>query len=396
MTRAKFDEIINRRGTECYKWDKLNELYGKDDVIAMWVADMDIPVAEPILNAVKKRMEHEVFGYSFLDNSYYEAVIGWMKRRHDWEIEKEWINYTPGVVPALNFLVRALSNPGDEVIVQTPVYNPFMDSIRNNGRRVVENSLIFKDDTYVMDYEDLESKISDRTRLLILCNPHNPVGRVWSKEELKQLGDICLKHNIIVISDEIHSDIIYKGYKHNVFANICDEFKQNCVICTAPSKSFNIAGFKVSNIIIPNENIRKKFKIEIENNHIENPAVFTSAVLKASYNECESWFDELMEYLEENKNYAIDYFKENIPHIRIVKPEGTYLLWVDCSDLKLNNKELKEFFTKKCGVALGEGCKYGDGGNSFQRINIGCSKEVLEEGLKRIETGVKELVSNMN
>lgn len=386
-----FDKVIERFNTKCAKWDKVEELYGEKDVLPMWVADMDFEIPKPALDAIKRRAEHGIFGYGILTDSYYEAVINWMEKRHNWSIKKEWIKFTPGVVPGLNYIVKAFTRPGDEIIVQTPVYYPFYKVIKNNGANIVKNPLIYKNNGYTMDFDDLENKITARTRMLILCNPHNPVGRVWTKEELTRLGEICLKHNVLVVSDEIHFDLIYKDYEHTMFGSISEKFAQNSIICTAPSKTFNIAGLQTSNIIIPNDKLRNLFSIELENNAVHGPNVFGSAALEVVYNEGEEWLCQLLQYLEGNLNFLIEYFKEKIPKLKVIKPEGTYLVWFDCSELNMTADELRDFFVKKCKIGLDDGIMFGEEGAQFQRINIACPRSVLEDGLKRIEKAVNGL-----
>ncbi|MBC2581042.1 MalY/PatB family protein [Clostridium sp. DJ247] len=386
-----FDKIIHRKNTNCVKWDAVERIYGDKDVIPMWIADMDFQVAEPIARAVEKRAQHAIYGYSLKDKEYNEAVVNWMKKRHNWDIKTQWITFTPGVVPALNFIVRGFTSPGDEVIIQTPVYHPFYDAIKNNGAQIVKNPLKYEDGKYYMDFEDLKNKITDRTKLLILSNPHNPVGRVWTKEELTHLGEICLRNNILVISDEIHFDLVYKGFKHTVFASISEEFAQNSIICTAPSKTFNIAGLQVSNIIIPNTKLRKAFRTEIENSGIDEPNAFATDALKAAYNEGEEWLEQLMEYLEGNIDYLLQFFQEKIPKLKVIKPEGTYLVWIDCSELNMNRDELKEFFVKKVKLGFSNGIMFGEEGAQFQRINVACPRSVLKDALERIEREVNKL-----
>ncbi|CCQ93851.1 Cystathionine beta-lyase PatB [[Clostridium] ultunense Esp] len=386
-----FDRVIDRQNTNSVKWDKLEELYGKEDLLPLWVADMDFPVPTAISEALKTRMKHGVYGYNFTSSEYYESVISWMNRRHSWHVKKEWIIFTPGVVPALSYAVRAFTKPGDKVILQSPVYHPFYNSIGDNGRHVVTNPLIYRDGKYYMDYEDLERKIDSRTRLLFLCSPHNPVGRVWTKEELARLGQICLKNDILIISDEIHFDIIFKGYNHTVLANVSQELKENSIICTAPSKTFNIAGLQISNIIIPNKKIRERFSLELEKDHITRPNIFGAEALIAAYNESEDWLDELLEYLEENKNYFINFVENNIPQLKVIEPEGTYLVWVDCSGLNMNSEELKDFFINKCRLALNHGEMFGEEGKLFQRFNIGCPRSILEKALMRLKKGIESL-----
>jgi cystathionine beta-lyase len=387
-----FDKIINRYGTNSMKWDGLKETFEQDNLLPLWVADMDFEVSPAISKGLEKRVKHPIYGYMHWSDEYYKSVIGWMKRRHGWEIHKDWIVFTPGVVPAVSYAIKALTDIGDSVIIQTPVYHPFKTTIENNGRNVVTNPLIYKDGTYYMDLEDLERKIDSKTKVLILCSPHNPVGRVWTKKELNELGQICLKNNIIIISDEIHFDLIYKGNTHTVMADISPEIRDNCIVCTSPSKTFNIAGLQISNIIIPNEELREKYSMELEKDHIGRANVFGQEALIAAYNESEDWLDSLMEYLEENKNFFIDFIETRIPQLKTIRPEGTYLLWIDCSGLNMSSDELNEFFLNKCKLALNSGEMFGEEGKLFQRFNIACSRAVLEEAFMRIEKAVKEII----
>lgn len=389
--RYDFDKIVNRFNTESVKWNLANEKYGNKDVIPMWVADMDFEVAKPISEAIRKRASHDIYGYTLKGESYYEAVINWMDKHHNWQIKKDWINYTPGIVPALNYLIRTYANSGDEIIIQTPAYHPFYSSVKNNGCIIVENPLLYENGNYKMDFNDLKKKITKRTKIFMLCNPHNPVGRVWSKDELIKLGQICIENNILVISDEIHFDLIYNGIQHTVFASISEEFAQNSVICTAPSKTFNIAGLQVSNIIIPNDKLRNLYSITLENNAIQGINSFASVALEAAYNEGEEWLQQLLQYLEENLNFLMKYFEERIPKIKVIKPEGTYLVWIDCSELNMSPNELEEFFARKVKVRFNDGILFGLEGAKFQRINIACSRSVLNDALERIEREVNNL-----
>ncbi|WP_333638099.1 MalY/PatB family protein [Tissierella praeacuta] len=388
-----FDSITNRYKTNSLKWDGLKEKYGREDLIPLWVADMDFEVSPAIVKSLQERIKHPIYGYMHCSDEYYESIIRWMKRRQSWEVEKEWIVFTPGVVSGLSYAVRAFTKPGDNIIVQSPVYHPFYSTIENNKRNVVTNPLIYKNGTYYMDYEDLERKIDSKAKLLFLCSPHNPIGRVWTKEELSKLGEICLKNNIIIISDEIHFDLVYKEHTHTVMANISPEIRDNCVICTSPSKTFNIAGLQISNIIIPNNELRKKYAEELEKDHIVRPNVFGQGALIAAYDESEEWLDSLMMYLKENKNFFIDFIEIRIPKLKVVKPEGTYLLWVDCSGLNMNSEELKEFFLNKCRLALNHGEIFGEEGKLFQRFNMACPRTVLEEALLRIEEAINDKIS---
>lgn len=383
-----FDDLIDRRNTNCMKWDRLEELFGGTSLLPLWVADMDFSAPPAVLKAIKERTNHPIFGYNYSSDEYYQAVISWMKRRHNWNIDREWILFTPGVVPALSYSVKAYTEPDDNIIIQSPVYRPFYTTIENNGRNIITNPLIYRDGRYFMDYEDLEAKIDSKTKLLILCSPHNPVGRVWTKEELTKLGEICLKNDIIIISDEIHFDIVYKGYDHTVLANVSPEIRERCIICTAPSKTFNIAGLQISNIIIPNNELREKYSLELEKDHIIRPNVFGEEALVAAYNESEDWLDSLLEYLEKNRDFFISFVDKNIPQLKVVKPEGTYLLWVDFSDLGMNSEELRDFLVNKCKLAVNPGEMFGKESGLFQRFNIGCPRSILEEALIRIEKAV--------
>lgn len=381
-----FNKVVQRRGTKTVKWD-----LAKEDVIPMWVADMDFEVAEPIVNAIEKRAKHPVYGYTNTDDSYYDSIKQWVKKRHGWEIEKEWIQYSPGVVPAVNMLIRAFTQPGDKVILQVPVYHPFFKAVTNNGCEIVENSLIYKDGKYKMDFEDLENKLSDsKVKVLVLCSPHNPVGRVWTKEELKRLGDLCIKNNVIVISDEIHSDLIYKAYKHTPFGAIGKEFEENCAVCIAPSKTFNLAGLQTSSVIIPNEKLRNKFASVLEVNGIFGPNVFGIEASEAAYRYGEDWLDELIDYLQGNLDFLIDYVEENMPKVKTIRPEGTYLVWLDFSEICSDAETLHNFLLNKGKVWFDEGYIFGKGGHGFERVNIACRREVLEEGLRRIADALKE------
>lgn len=384
-----FQQVIPRKNTNSMKWDKLIEGYKRDDLLPMWVADMDFLVSHHITEAISKKLKNPVFGYTFCSDDYYNAVVNWMKKRHNWDIKREWIIFTPGVVPALSYAIRAYSEIGDNVVIQTPVYHLFKQTIINNQRNVITNPLKYENGTYSMDFEDLEKKIDSKTKLLILCSPHNPVGRVWTVEELSKLSEICLKNNIKIISDEIHFDLIYKDYKHTVLSTISNEIKENSIICTAPSKTFNLAGMQVSNIIIPNKEMRDKYNWQLEIDHIGKPNSFGEAALIAAYNNSEQWLDSLIAYIEQTKDYFIDYIEKHIPQLKVVNPEGTYLLWVDCSELGMNSQELKDFFINECKLALNHGQIFGEEGDSFQRFNIACSRTLVQEALDRMNQAIK-------
>jgi cysteine-S-conjugate beta-lyase len=389
-----FDKEINRVKTASVKWDEVETLFGDKEILPMWVADMDFRAPEPVIEAIKERAEHGIFGYTTRPESYYEAVIDWMKRRHQWKVEKEWIFHTPGVVPALSLIVQTFTKPGEKIIIQSPVYYPFTNVIEKHGRTIVSNPLKFEDGQYQMDYDDLEGKIDSKTKLIIISSPHNPVGRVWKKEELIRLGEICLKHNILVVSDEIHFDLVYKGHTHTPFAAISEEFAQNSIVCTAPSKTFNLAGLQTSNIIIPNEKIRAKFSNALETVSIGLISTFGLVGTESAYRYGEEWLEELLQYLQQNVDFLTDYIETNIRDLKVIQPEGTYLVWIDCRGLGIDAKALETLMQKDAKVALDEGYIFGKEGEGFTRINIACPRSVLGEGLKRMDQAVKGLKGN--
>lgn len=389
--KYNFDEEINRFNTSSVKWDEVDTIFNGENLLPMWVADMDFKVPEPVIEAIKQRAEHGIFGYTARNDSYYEAIINWMQRRHNWKVEKDWICHAPGVVPALGMIVRTFTKPGDKIIIQSPVYYPFTNVVEKNERVIVQNPLKYEDGKYVMDFEDLESKINHDVKMIIISSPHNPVGRVWKKEELTQLGDICLKHNILVVSDEIHFDLILKGHSHTPFASISEEFAQNSIICTAPSKTFNLAGLQTSNIIIPNKNIREKFTNTLESLFIGMTSTFGLVATESAYRYGDEWLDQLLVYLQKNLEFLTDYINQNIPELKVIPTEGTYLVWIDCRELGLEAKELEHLMQKEARVALDEGYIFGKSGEGFTRMNIACPRSILEEGLKRIEKAVKSV-----
>jgi len=392
MMRYDFDEIIERTNYHSEKWDELETKFGTKDVLPMWVADMEFKSPRPVIEAIKKATEHGIYGYTSRPDSYYQAIIDWMEKRYNWKVKRNWLAYSPGVVPALSFIIRAFTQPGDKVIIQPPVYYPFSQVIENNGCHIVNNPLKLNNKKYFMDFKDLERKIDDsRVKLLILCSPHNPVGRVWEKEELIILGETCLKQNIIVVSDEIHNDILFKGYKHTPFASISQSFAHNSITCTAPSKTFNLAGLQTSTIIIPNKKYYKIYDNILNSLFLNENNVFGLVALEAAYRYGEDWLNQLLSYLNENLEFLMKYFKERIPKIKVIRPEGTYLVWLDCRQLGFNAQELNDFMIKKAKVALDAGFWFGKEGKGFMRMNIACSRSFLKEGLERIERAVNNI-----
>ncbi len=391
--RYDFDKIIKRNKTGSVKWDLVDAIFGGENLLPMWVADMDFEAPRPVIDALIKRAEQGVYGYNACMPSYYNAMINWINKRHGWKTEKDWIIFTPGIVPALNMFVQTFTEPGDSIILQMPVYYPFMRSVKKNERHILNNPLVLDNDRYHMDFADLEEKAKDpRAKLLILCSPHNPVGRVWTEDELTQLGDICAKNDVLVISDEIHFDLMLNGNRHIPFASISNEFLMNSITCTAPSKTFNLAGLQTSNIIIANPDIRKKFNDTLERNGIHSPNVFGSVALEAAYQHGEEWLDQVIEYIEENLEFLKDFIKERLPQVKVIEPEATYLVWLDFKELGMDKKALKKFILQKAKVAVDDGYIFGSAeGDGFQRINIACPRATLEDGLKRIEKAVREL-----
>ncbi|WP_291586122.1 MalY/PatB family protein [Bacteroides sp.] len=376
-----FDEIIPRRDTNSYKWDTETE----DDILPMWVADMDFHTAPAIIDALKKRVEHAIFGYTKVPSKYYDSIVDWFGRKHNWKIEKDWIIYTTGVVPALSAIIKALTSPGDKILVQTPVYNCFFSSIRNNGCEIVSNPLIYINGTYQIDFDDLEKKAIDpKVKLLLLCNPHNPAGRVWTKQELVCIGKICLQNGILIIADEIHCELIFPGYTYTPFASVSEDFLTHSVICTSPSKAFNLAGLQIANIISANRNIRMKIEKAININEVCDVNPFGVEALIAAYNNSEEWLDKLNHYLFGNYIYLKNYFKEYLPQFLVIRLEGTYLVWVDCSVLKQSSKEIVKILLKEGKIRVNEGNLYGEEGEGFIRINIACPRQILIDGLNRI------------
>lgn len=381
-----FDEIIPRRGTNSYKWDSAAE----EDILPLWVADMDFRTAPAVVEALKKRVEHGIFGYTRVPDAYYEAVIRWFHRRHGWQTQQDWMIYTSGVVPALSAVIKALTEPGDKVLVQTPVYNCFFSSIRNNDCQIVSNPLIYTNETYRIDFEDLERKAADpKVKLLLLCNPHNPAGRVWTRDELTRIGEICLRHGVLVVADEIHCELVFPKHKYTPFASISEEFLMHSVTCTSPSKAFNLAGLQIANIISADAEVRRRIDKAININEVCDVNPFGVEALMAAYNEGEEWLESLKRYLYANYNYLKAYFEQYLPELPVLKLEGTYLVWVDCSSLKQPSEKIVSRLLEKGKVWVNEGAMYGDSGEGFIRINIACPREVLIEGLERIRSALK-------
>jgi len=385
--KYNFDEIIPRRNTNSVKWDEA----AQDDIIPLWVADMDFRVLPQITEALRQRVDHGVFGYTHVPDSYYESVIRWFEDRHGLQgVKPSDIIYTSGVVPAISAIVRGLTLPGDKVLVQTPVYNCFFSSIRNQGCLVEENHLVYKNNTYVVDWDDFERKCADsRVRIFLLCNPHNPAGRVWKKEELLRMGEICQKHDVFVISDEIHCELVMPGNEYTPFASLSDDFLKNSATCVAPTKAFNIAGLQIANIIVKDRNKRERIDRAINIHEVCDVNPFGVIATEAAYTEeGAEWLRQLNTYLFANYQFLCDFFSKRFPSLEVVNLEGTYLVWVDCSSLGKSSTEIVNNLYRH-GVWMNDGVMYGENQSAFIRINIACPRKILEEGLLRMEKALR-------
>jgi len=387
-----FDKVIDRRGTNSVKHDLAKEKGYPADVLPMWVADMDFEAPPCVREALEKRVQHGIFGYSFPPEEYYQAICGWFRRRFDWQVEKEWIVQTPGVVFAVAAAVRAMTEAGDGVLVQTPVYYPFFDVIQQAGRRLVTCQLCYADGRYYVDFEALEETIRrEQVRLLILCSPHNPICRVWTPEELKKLGTICKKHGVKVVSDEIHCDFVWPAYKHTPFVKACPEMTEDTLVCTAPSKTFNLAGLQVSNILIPGQRLREAYKAELERIHCGSLNCMALTACQAAYESGEDWLEACKAYMWENLTYVREYLRENIPQIRLVEPEGTYFAWLDCTGLGLSKQLLDDLILNRAKLWLDTGSIFGTCAEQFQRVVLACPKSVIVQAMENLKAAVAEL-----
>jgi cystathionine beta-lyase len=386
-----FDEAINREGSHCIKYDLREEIFGRIDVIPMWVADMDFRTPDFIVSRLRERMNHEIYGYTFRQPEYFTSIIEWVNVHHNWLIEKDWICFTPGIVPALNLCTLSFTRPGDSIIVQPPVYFPFFGAVENHGRKLVYNQLAENNGRWTMDLDSLVSSIDETTKMIIICNPHNPVGRAWSFEELENLASICLKKNILIVSDEIHCDLVLPGFNHTPLAKISKEVEEITVTCIAPSKTFNLAGLATSSLIIPNSVFRKYFNKKIDSLHIGNGNIFGIEASIAAYSEGHQWLGELIEYISVNVDLVNSYCRELIPEIIPCRTEATYMIWLDCRKFGMNSKDLQEFFIRRAGVGMNEGSTFGPGGEGFMRMNIATTRQTVITALEQIEKAVSEI-----
>ncbi|WP_029231100.1 MalY/PatB family protein [Butyrivibrio sp. VCB2006] len=385
MGRYNFDELIDRRNTASLKYDFGLQRKGRDDLLPLWVADMDFRLPEEIIVEIVKRAEHGIFGYTDPDSSYKEALKSWLYRRHGFEIYDEWNTVEPGMVYSIALAIKAFTEPGDGVIIQQPVYYPFMETIKLNNRKVVNNQLVYKDGHYEIDYDDFEKKIiEEKVKLFLLCSPHNPVGRVWTSAELKRLADICLSHNVLIFADEIHSDFIYSGHKHTSLITLGEQYAQNLILGTSPSKTFNLAGLQIANIIIPNDKLRQQFRRENDASGYSQANTLGLSATKAAYTYGEEWLEELREYLEDNLTFVRNYLQEKIPRVHLIEPEGTYLIWLDFSEISDDHKELEKLIVDEARLWLDPGIIFGRETALFERINIACPRETLKQAFEQL------------
>lgn len=387
-----FDELIDRKNTNSLKYDFAVERGKPVDILPLWVADMDFKTPSSVRAALATCSDHGIFGYSETKEDYFNTLYHWFNTYFDWPIQSSWLVKTPGIVYAICTAIRALTEKEDAIMIQQPVYYPFSESITSNERLLVNNTLVYEDGKYSMDFEDFEAKIiKHKVKLFILCSPHNPVGRVWTREELIRLGDICLKHAVIVVSDEIHADFVYNGHKHLVFASLKPEFLDISITCTAPSKTFNLAGLQISNIFIPNECIRHEFELEIIRTGYSQLNTMGLVACKAAYDHGREWLEDLKDYLAQNLNFVRSFLSEKLPQIKLVEPQGTYLIWLDCRSLNLSDQALEDLIIHKARLWLDSGSMFGSDGEGFQRINIACPKAVLEKALIQLECAINDL-----
>ncbi|CUH95974.1 Cystathionine beta-lyase PatB [Propionispora sp. 2/2-37] len=385
-----FDTVVDRSNNFAAKYDEVGRKFGRDDLIPLWVADMDFKTAEPVIEAIRQRAEQGIFGYTSRPESYFEVAGQWLKKRHGWDVDPGLMIHSPGVVPSLSMLIRYFTDPGDKIIIQPPVYYPFFDVVRSNDRVLVENPLKVADGQYVMDYEHLEELARQGASMLLLCSPHNPVGRVWHKEELVRLGNICLRYGIRVIADEIHSDLIYSRHKHTPFAGIAEDFRRNTITCLAPSKTFNLAGLQASIAIFPDKKSRARFDKVLGDLDIRRNNCFSLVAVEAAYRYGEEWLEQVNRYIAANFAYIQHYCRKYIPEIRPNYPEGTYLVWVDCRGLGLDKNQLHDFMINKARLALDDGYWFGDNANGYMRINAACPRSILAAALEQLRQAVEE------
>ncbi len=386
--KYNFDELIDRRNTGAVKTDLCKKMFGTDDLIPLWVADMDFRTPDFIIDAINNRCKHPILGYTVPDEEYFNSIIRWIDVRHGWKLERNWLGFLPGIVPGLAFAVNALTQTGDQIIIQPPVYPPFIQVPSKNGRELIYNPLKVVEGRFEMDLKDLEYKITDRTRMFILCNPHNPGGRTWDADTLIKVAEICHKHGVLVVSDEIHSDMALPGNVHTPFASVSELAEQNSITYMAPSKTFNMAGLVSSSYIIPNSEIRKKFSDFMDNSELANGNIFAYVAAQAAYEKGTEWLSEMISYIQGNVDYIVEFLGKNIPQIKPMIPQASFLIWLDCAGLEMNSHQLQEFIVKEARLGLNKGTTFGPGGEQHLRLNIGCSREVLKQAMEQLKSAI--------
>ncbi len=389
--RYNFDEIIDRSGTGAEKYAELGKLYGNPDAIPLWVADMDFKAAQPIIDLIKERTENGIFGYTVKPDTFFDSVCSFQKRRKNWDIDKRLMSISLGVVPSICMFIRELTTPNDKIIIQTPVYRPFYNAVKDGPRELLESPLKEVNGYFCMDYEDIEEKAQQGANYIILCSPHNPIGRVWAKGELEKLGEICVKYGIKVIADEIHSDLILWGNKHTPFSSISEEIRKLTITCLSASKTFNLAGLQSSVVIFPDAETKSAFDRAWARLHIECNNCFSLVATQAAYEHGEEWLDQLIPYIEGNIKIVMNYLSKNIPSIKPIPPEGTYLIWLDCRELGMTGKQLNDFMIHKAGLAMSAGTYFGKNGEGFMRMNVACPRSMLEKALLRLKAAFDQL-----
>ena len=384
-----FDSIICRKGSGCFKHDGMKSVYGRESLLPLWVADMEFAVAPQIIEAMQKRLDHHVFGYNFRFPEYYEAVADWAASQYGYRPELDWILDSPGVMPAVSLAVSVFTEPGDGILIQTPVYEPFFKAARDQARTLLTNPLKLVDGRYEIDFEDFEAKLK-QARVFILCSPHNPVGRLWSPEELRKMGTLCKQHGVLVISDEIHADLVYNGAKALSIASL-EDFADFTICCFSTAKSFNLAGLSTAAVIVKNPRLRVKLQVALRNLHLFMGNSFGISAVIAAYREAQDWLEAALEYLDENRRFLQDAFASELPQLKFIHPEATYLAWVDFRELGLDDAQVRDFLIEKTGIAMVPGTNFGTDGSGFQRLNFACPRSILEEAVQRLKTGLREL-----
>jgi len=388
---SRFNTVTPRKGTRSVKWDMAEDLYQDKEVLPMWVADMDFQIPEAVKQALQERVEHGIFGYTWPDNLVKNKIKGWLNKRHNWEVEPDWITYSPGVIPSLHMIIQALTQEKDPVLIQTPVYPPFYSVVKDHERELITNPLEFTGDRYEINFEDFEQKIKDnQVKMFILCNPHNPVGRVWTKDELNKMSEICVKHDVMIIADEIHADLIFSGHTHIPIASLNEDINQRTVTCLSPTKTFNLAGLQASYLVTANKELREQIDQQFKNQGMVMLNTLGITAMEAAYEYGEEWLEELNQTLEHHRDYVMKRFQQETQSIRVLPAEGTYLLWLDCRSLGLEQKDLKSFMQTQAKVGLNDGASFGEEGEGFMRINIAAPMSILEDGVTRIIEAVHQ------